>query len=89
MLRHPRNVTPLFSSEASNGYKRQRTGGVWLDPGELERIIAWVQGESDASRRARDADAAEYGFADGEVGRRRPRQRELHWRARLVDDFDD
>ena len=66
-----------------------RTGGVWLDPGELERIIAWVQGESDASRRARDADAAEYGFADGEVGRRRPRQRELHWRARLVDDFDD
>ncbi len=66
-----------------------RTGGFWLDPREPERIVAWVQGEGDASRRARDVDVAGYGFADGEVGRRRHRQRELHWRARLVDDFDD
>ncbi len=64
-----------------------RTGGVWLDPGELERVIAYVQGEV-TSRRVRDEDVAEYGYSEDDGGARRRRQYDLHMRSRLSDDFD-
>ncbi len=64
-----------------------RTGGVWLDPGELERIIAYVQGDA-PSRRPRDEDVAEFGYPDDADRVRRRRQHDLHARARLSDDFD-
>lgn len=64
-----------------------RTGGVWLDPGELERIIAYVQGEL-TSRSVRDEDVAEYGFSDDDGSARRRRRYDLHMRSRLSDDFD-
>ena len=36
-----------------------RTGGVWLDGGELERVVAHIRGE-DSRRRSRHEDTTDY-----------------------------
>ncbi len=63
-----------------------RTGGVWLDGGELERIIAHIRGE-DSRNHGRFEDTTDQ--ASDEEGRMRGvRQQGLHARVRLADDFD-
>lgn len=70
-----------------------RTGGVWLDKGELEKIVDLMRSEGGHQQRGREAtgdryDTAEYLYEDEddppETGNRRNRRR----RSRLLDIFD-
>ena len=68
-----------------------RTGGVWLDKGELEKIVHIVRDDRDTQaegvgqRHARN-EAAEYLYEDDPpTSRNRP---DRHKRSRLLDTFD-
>ena len=66
-----------------------RTGGVWLDKGELEKILA-ITRESDSSEDDERNRAQGYEFADeddDDVPRRKHR-RSSSRRSRLLDIFD-
>jgi Zn-finger nucleic acid-binding protein len=64
-----------------------RTGGVWLDGGELERVVARIRGE-DSHRRSRAEDTTDPTQSDEDGRMHRVRQQSLHARVRLADDFD-
>ena len=70
-----------------------RTGGVWLDNGELEKIVHMVRDDSDAQtadigQRHPDNDAGEYFYEDEDAAPASRNRRYPHKRSRLLDIFD-
>ena len=70
-----------------------RTGGVWLDKGELEKIVHMVRDDSDAQtadigqRHVRN-DAGEYFYEDEDDPPTSRNRLDRHKRSRLLDIFD-
>ena len=70
-----------------------RTGGVWMDKGELEKIVRMVRADTDPQsgnvrqRHARN-DAGECFYEDEDDPPTSRNQRDRHKRSRLLDIFD-